>query len=285
MRIHESNQKIGIELEIYCDGGEDNVEDFINDNDMRGLCVTDDGSLTASGAEIKFDQGVPMCDALDRIESMHRIATDSTTLDTYFGEGDESSERGYIGSSDANVERMGGETGLHVHFGMKDEFLALDLLRLVKNCSADIRNIRNKAWRINERWGGSPMKHLIVIQNGIERALASSDMNDVERTSFYFDGNKYQGLNFNNVGSDYMNTVEFRFGHAALLTDKDAFNEYLSTINDHWENSMTGEREMVWGDMLLKEITPASMTQRKAVRVFNNETGEELGKFRIKFHH
>lgn len=283
MSVYESDQKIGIELEIYCNDDVCGAREFIEYHNMSGFDVTDDGSLSCDGAEIKFDQGVALRDALPRIENMHRIATDGTSLDTYFGEGDDCGEQCYTGSSDADVRSMSGETGLHIHFGMADEFLALDLLRLIRNTSEDIRNIRKKAWRINERWAGSPIRHLTHIQNGIERALASTDMNDVNRTSFYLFDNKYTGVNLNNVGSDYMNTVEFRFGHSALMTDREAFDEYLATLKGHWDNSMTGEKEMVWGDMLLKEVTPASLTRRKAIRVFHKDTGEELGKFRIKF--
>lgn len=285
MSLYDSDQKIGIELELYCNGDVDGAGDFIYNNSLRGLEVTDDGSLDCDGAEIKFDGGIPLRDAQSRIEAMYMLATDTTSLYTYFGEGDTEHERGYCGDrSDIDIRRMSGETGLHIHFGMpEDGFRALDILRLLKNVNDDIINVRKKAWRINERWGGAPLGHLSRLQNGIERALRSPNPEDVSATTLSFDGNKYTGVNLNNVGSDYMNTVEFRFGHGALMANREAFEAYLGTLKSHWENSITGERTMVWGNLLFKEITPRSLTRRKAIRVFNNETGEDLGKFRIQF--
>lgn len=281
MSLYNSDQKIGIELELYNDDGVCGMERYLRSHNT-GLSVCSDGSLSDDGSEVKFDSGVELRNALPRIEQLHRIAIDAdNSLFTSFAVDDNGYQNDeYLGN--ANVEYMSGETGLHIHFGMPIEFLALDIIRLIKNFSDDIVNVRKKSWRINERWACSPLLHMVHLQNMIERALLA-DPNDINATTFSFVHEKYTGVNLCNINWEHCNTIEFRFAHGSLMTDMNAFNDYLATLKGHWDNSFTGSREMVLGNLKLKEITPSGLHRRKAIRVFNNDTGEELGKFRIKF--
>jgi hypothetical protein len=132
--VFKSKQLIGIELEVYANGGVDGVRRFVERNEMEGLSVCGDGSLGWGGAEIKFAQGTPLDKAKEQIESMYKIATDSATLDTKF----RSRRNNRYLPSDKSIpayDGYGGTTGLHIHFNAGAGYNPLDVMRLGMQCA------------------------------------------------------------------------------------------------------------------------------------------------------
>lgn len=250
--IWNSTQKIGIELEVYADGGTNRVHEFVNNKGMEGLHVCGDGSLGYSGAEIKFAQGTPLNKAKAQIESMYKLATDTTTLNTKFRT---------VGSnrylpSDAKVPRYegyGGTTGLHIHFNAGEGYNPMDVLRLAKKLASKPADVSSLAWRSSRAWGCSARTHTIQIGRQLRNIVGTSpeDLESIplynSRKSIRMNTNKYIGMNICNLLRD-RKTIEFRFGDAALMTDPSAFEKYLTYLKEAWDECFTGEDTMQWNN-------------------------------------
>lgn len=278
MGIFDKNHKIGIELELHCRGGVEGVRNWIHQNNIAGLSVCSDGSLHGgNGAEVKFDQGVPINEARERIEAMYRIATEGSTLRTWFARDESTTYTGEV----SNMRLSGGETGLHIHFGLPPNWKAVDIFRLVRNINTRIDDVLWKSWRINNHWANVPTNHKDTITQGLERALRASDMEDVSATRFGLLTHKYNGVNLGNLRNSYLNTIEFRFAHASLMTEPDAFESYLETLTEIWDSSFNDQIWCNWGNYKLKEISPMANMNRKCVKVYDATTRQLKGKARL----
>lgn len=260
----ESTQTIGIELEMYVNNrikfrntrGTTTTQDLIGYNgltkwlthkEIRGFHVVPDGSLGNSGAEMKFDQGVPLCDANERIENMNKIATDPQ-LKAHFG----FAKKGCLIPKDVrnelrtyNVEQQN-STGLHIHFGVPKTFNCLDVLRLLMYMDKNHKSVCKLAWRKSDKWARRPQR---IIKSFLNRCLdkefgAGSLSGSIYQLRPYFGWSKYEAVNLGNLTCKY-HTIEFRYADASLMTDLDAFYKYLAFLKDAFDKCFTGETELI----------------------------------------
>lgn len=241
------DRTIGIELEMYHFGhnkagtltGLSAVSEWIRDNNIDGFHTSIEGSLGASGAEVKFDGPVCIKDSATRIVNMHRMCIDPT-LDVTFGfSGRESRVPKDVLKSkkfkSVNVSGRG-STGLHIHFGHGDCNI-LDVLRLLDYMIKNHKTICKLAWRKNSDWARPPVKIFKYILDTITR-----DKYGMMKDLCY--ARKDEGVNLKNFYKGF-HTVEFRYAHASLLSDLDAFDEYFKFLYNAIDKCFTGERELV----------------------------------------
>lgn len=266
MTAPNPNQLVGIELELYCRDGVEGLQNYKNDNSLDQFKVTGDGSLDNNGAEIKFANGVELSHTGEYIDILHTIACDNSILHTEFSKSSPENTYNNIYTGRKPITRLGGETGLHIHLGLPESVMALDIMRLVKNTTLNLQTIQEKAWRINNRWAGTTMNHVSNIHNSLQQISTG------QQRVMSFADTKYQGLNLNNINRTRLNTIEFRFGHAALLTDELAFNEYMNTILNIWNDSFTGEPSLEWGNATLTEDVPTSTYNMRKITMESHDT-------------
>lgn len=265
MSVFDSEQKIGVELEFYCPDGEDGANTWLYENSYEDEIVcTGDGSLGNAGAEFKFNGGIELRNSQRYLDIMYEI---SENRDTEFN-----AIRNEFTGNEAYTEfECRGETGLHIHFGLPENVLSTDLLRLIKNVNKRQNEINQLAWRNSSEWGRGTAVHVPIINNHIFDAISSDSIIDSSHYS-----NKYVGVNFTNVLRGY-NTVEFRFGHASLMRDKNAFESYLEALTDVFAESVTGERTMTWGDFRLTE-TGQLNTMTRSIDISRMKNDQVIGK-------
>lgn len=273
MSVFESNQKIGIELECYCSDGDDGARDWLESHEYTDKIEScSDGSLSENGAEFKFNGGIELRNSQSYLDIMYEISNDVHSLDTKFNmSADDNSI--FFGNTEYTDFSHRGETGLHVHFGLPENLIALDIVRLIKNVNSNLKEVQHKGWRINDRWAKGTRVHVPIIHNSIVQAITG---NDVNPTATSHCGDKYIGLNFCNVYGRH--TVEFRFAHASIMKDQSAFVNYLELLKGLFDESITGESTMKWGDFRLHEI---GGTQReRKIDITGIKSDSVIGKLR-----
>lgn len=272
MSIFTTNQKIGIELELYAYAGTSTVNDYLSENGNAGFVVDTDGSLSNDGAEIKFDNGIELCNSQSRIEAMYQMADEISQFNVCIG----NDTTVFLGP-DRSVTNFStrGETGLHIHFGCPQNVNSMDLIRVLKNVTDNLGTIHKNAWRVNRQWGSKTHRHIGGLTSAIFNAVKNPNSTE-QNGSLYYD--KYIGVNFNNVGDGY-NTIEFRFAHASLMKNPTAFETYLETLNNIFQSSVTGEQSTEFGDFILKETSRRRGVAK--IEVLGKKSLSKLGQFNL----
>lgn len=97
------------------------------------------------------------------------------------------------------------------------------------------------------------------------RSLSTLETNwFTELRGYHYDDNRYYGVNATSIGDPIPggrskhNTVEFRWASTSLALNEKAFREYVHYLEKLVDISFTGEREMKWGNYILRDITDPS---------------------------
>lgn len=258
MRLMEQDQRIGIELEFY--GDKELAREIVKGH---GLDVCGDASLGGDGVEVKFDGGVPIKDAMPRINMMHKLITDGTSLKT---EMVTTYDNPHLPSAIANklnimecdedysfgdVGEREGTTGIHVHFAIPEHYSFLDLIALADYMKDNDQKVRELAWRDSKVWAKNPSAHgncVTHMINDLRKYVENrehwkddcTDHNKLPRIELRHD--KYIGMNILNVGVG-KHTIEFRYADSALLADLTAFKKYLKFLTKAVQDHIIGRTE------------------------------------------
>lgn len=288
--MYTSKHLMGIEVELYCIGGSVAVETYRKKHDMTLLEVTNDESLNEeielpdndaylSGAEIRFNKGIPRCEMHSELLNLQQIAT-APELHPHFGSEyeteDDPTEYKYTGPC-TNILSDVGDTGLHVHFDVPTNYNVLDLLRLAININARMDDINRLAWREMSDWAQSPADWLTEF---------ISDLRIDYESHTDIIGGKGEGVNMYKIYNPDCHTIEFRFAHASLITDLDAFDKYLQLLISIWDESFTGESTLEYEGFKLEIAPPIEIdnSYEKLVGTISyipmTETNDKLKKLR-----
>ena len=284
MSIWNSEQKIGIELEILSTTGVDGMKKYLDDNKISGFTYGRDGSLGFNGVEVRFDKGVPLNELKGRIEELYKIANDTDgSLGTGFGTlHDNPHLPESVKASKGNILRYNnwGTTGLHIHFEIPTDYHLFDILRLQHKLSLDKKKIDSLAWRTSRQWSPHTTGKCATLTKNIKS----------NTRLLHLSRQKYSGMNIANLGSKKMNTIEFRYGDALLMTDPVAFEAYITYLKTTMDNCFTGENVFKVGRSAFLSIDePVEVYDyenwfRKSVNVnvHSYERGAVMGEFKRK---
>lgn len=261
MRLMEQDQKIGIEVEFY--GSRDLTEEVLSGH---GLNVCGDASLGEDGVEVKFDGGVPIKDAMPRIEMMHRLVTNGTsvktelvtTYDNQYLPSDVCNKLGMLECDEdyefGNVGEREGTTGLHIHFAIPENYSFLDIVALSDYLKANDKTVRELSWRDSPVWAKNTKAHTDTLINTVAdlnnyiivgrapKSWTSESTNEHDLPRIQLCCNKYMGMNITNLGSG-IHTIEFRYADSALLADLTAFKKYLKFLTKAVQDHIIGRKE------------------------------------------
>lgn len=278
MSIWNSNQLIGIELEAYIDNGMRAVDHLNHHLVATGfaddLTVTYDASLGRRGAEIIFSRPTPISKSRHLIDKLNKISLDKINLNTKFIT--KKSNKHIPKNSPATYSEYRyneygcGATGLHIHFDIGTSYHPMDIIRLVQKMYKDRAKINKLAWRSDSHWSPSALKHIKSINASIDRARLYTN----EMTSLSVFTCKYCGVNIANINNRYgsKHTIEFRYADASLMSDKVAFENYLTYLKTTWDECFTGEDLLKWnGKYFLKyEVVDG----HKLIGLYENNRGK-----------
>lgn len=271
--LKNATQRCGIELEMYVEskdsytGGRNlpsirTTNEYLTNQKIKGFTSEADLSLRkyehVQGVEVKFSRPTMLKSSIKKINDMCKMVSD---LDASFME----TEGKYIGDpkfADKIVQNDGnynGSTGLHVHFEVPTEFMATDFIRLINFHAQNYETICKLAWRKdNTRWAPSAQAHI----NSLSYNLIESNYVHIDSLG------KYAGLNLSNLRNfNRKRTVEFRYGHASLALDKNAFIKYVEYLKDSWDKCFTGEPTAKLGDLFIEDVTNNLSEKRKTLNV------------------
>lgn len=250
------SQKIGIEIEACFDSWEDKSR--IRSEFPRWQCV-DDGSLHGVAFEVRLDGP---CE----IEDIETVAEELETIsDKYNARGSVEDSDEFTGSWDA-VEENGFDTGLHIHFGLPEEYSIMNIFKLVQEVSKNQDRIYDLGARNGSPWARPASLHFENVQSGYN----------------YFYSDRYVGLNLTNVGYDSKNTIEFRYAHASVGFNKADFMRYFNFLREIWERTMYAKAPKVIGykhngqAVFVEEVRKTNRNEWMVNFVRNNRTETKL---------
>lgn len=238
----------GVEVEFYANDYDDAYESA-----NRHLCVTGDDSLSGEdGTEVKFARGVKESEFEDFFASLSHLV--ETNLDCFSERCDEGT---YLGKCD-NVDDDMGCTGLHIHIGINHNYSVCDLIRLIQLTEKNHSIITQLAWRDNREWASGSGCILSSLRNCCNEIIQG------RRNELYICSGKSYGLN---VDTNYEKTVEFRYGHASLVTDKVHFEEYRKYIKSLVGRAFTGEQTVQMGDYTITETSGLGINYNRRLKI------------------
>lgn len=284
MSIWDSTRAIGIELELYT-SHPSKILDKIHDQSIKNTFhICSDMSLRTGGVEIKFKNKQPICHAQNMIKALHTIALDDeTSFRTNIYNKHIPKE---IIKSEPVTRREGGTTGLHVHCDIPmDTYSPLDVLYLLQKTTTDRNIINDLAWRNSRQWASDSRAHtehisagLIGVKLGRDNSLrdpivgsgeAYTNMINLPKTKFI-------GVNLKNLmtRNTHKSTIEFRYGDAALMRHPEAFEKYLTYINDAMDESFVGRTTMAWNHTCILKWDPLEKYKMQNVKLERNGYSE-----------
>lgn len=211
-------QTIGIELEACFSDWDHRAE--IMEEYPRWECVGD-GSLSGTAWEMRLRRPINISDIEEVANELEEICT------RYNAKGSVENEAEFSGSWDRN-ESNGFDTGLHIHFGMPNNYSATNIMSLLKAVGNSQGEIDRLAFRHDNGWARDVSHHF--------RALGQYDsLND----------DRYMGVNMTNIGNSHKNTIEFRWGHASVGFSANDFMAYFNFLNGLWQKHMMGKPKKV----------------------------------------